>query len=84
MAEDGKKAEEKAASQASAASPPSAKEGVDTAGDPAAGGGGTEDEVEGEDDGEPCPKVSGTNKVDRALSASRTPYAKPQGEVEML
>lgn len=79
MVEEGKKAEEKAAAQASAASPSSPKEGVNIAA-AATGGGGTEDEVEGEEDDKPCPKVSSTNKVNSALRASRTPYAKPEGE----
>jgi hypothetical protein len=45
----------------------------------------TDDGMEGEDDGEPCPKVSSSatvNKMDGALMAQRntSPYAKPQGE----
>lgn len=79
MVEEGKKAEEKAAAQASSASPSSPKEGVNIAA-AATGGGGTEDEVEGEEDDTPCPKVSSTNKVNSALRASRTPYAKPEAK----
>ncbi|KAL7426053.1 hypothetical protein ACHAXH_000293 [Discostella pseudostelligera] len=45
----------------------------------------TDDGMEGEDDGEPCPKVSSSatvNKMDGALMAQRntSPYAKPQGK----
>lgn len=87
MADEGKKAEEKAAASAAAASP--AKEGVDLAAAAGAVGGGSDggagdgtDEAEGEDDGEPCPKVSSRDqKVNSALKAARgAPYAKPQGE----
>mmetsp|Transcript_673 Transcript_673/g.942 ORF Transcript_673/g.942 Transcript_673/m.942 type:complete len:88 (+) Transcript_673:85-348(+) len=85
MVDEGKMAEEKAAATAAATSPAAKKEGVDIAAAAAAGGGGDgTEEVEGEDDGEPCPKVSSADvKMNSALRATRSsPYAKPQGEAE--
>ena len=75
--EEGKRAEEKAAAVATGAAPLVA--GADASAAANGEGGGVEEEVEGEDDGEVGPKVS-RDKLSRALSAPRTPYAKPQGE----
>ena len=77
MAEDGNRAEQTAAAAATLAAPQMA--GADASAAANGEGGGVAEEVEGEDDGEVGPKVS-RDKLSRALSAPRTPYAKPQGE----
>mmetsp|Transcript_19224 Transcript_19224/g.41652 ORF Transcript_19224/g.41652 Transcript_19224/m.41652 type:complete len:556 (+) Transcript_19224:159-1826(+) len=84
MVEEGKKAEDKA-TPSTAAPPAGSKDGVDIAAAAAGngGGGGTADEEsEGEDDGEPCPKVSSAkmSMMDKGLSTPRgvAPYAKPR------
>ena len=78
-ADEGKKAEEKAA--AAAPAPAIKKEGVDIAAAAAGASGGSTEEVEGEDDAEVDPKVSNT-KMNSALQASRSPYAKPRAAGE--
>ena len=84
MSDEGKMAEPQAASTTA---PPEGKNGVDiTAAASGVNSGGSgaaqgSEEAEGEiDEDESCPKVSGKSKMDSALSAPRTPYAKPQGE----
>lgn len=83
MSDEGKMAEQAASTTA----PPEGKNGVDiTAAASGVNSGGSgaaqgSEEAEGEiDEDESCPKVSGKSKMDSALSAPRTPYAKPQGE----
>ncbi|KAL9183998.1 hypothetical protein ACHAXT_002084 [Thalassiosira profunda] len=76
--EEGNRAEQTAAAAATGAAPPMA--GADASAAAHGEGGGVAEEVEGEDDGEVGPKVS-RDKLSRALSAPRTPYAKPQAMV---
>ena len=92
MADEGKTTEPNAASTTA---PPPGKDGVDiTAASSGAvtvaGADVVEQEIDGEDDAEQCPKVSGGNsskesKLNSALTASRTPYAKPAaGEIFIM
>ena len=91
MADEGKTTEP---NTASTTAPPPGKDGVDVTAAASgavtvAGADVVEQELDGEDDAEQCPKVSGNSskesKLNSALTASRTPYAKPAaGEIFIM